>query len=335
MEKNGSGEAEKTRWVGFDLGGTKMMATVLDERFEVLGGKRRRTKGHEGKELGVDRIVETIRMALKDAKTEVKELAGIGVGCPAPVDLERGIVLDAVNLGWKNVKLQAALEEAFECPAVVLNDVDAGVYGENQLGAAKKARCVFGVFPGTGIGGGCVYEGRIVHGRGSSCMEIGHVQVTWNGNLCGCGRTGCLETESSRLAISAEVAKAAFRGESPYIMKQAGTNLSNIRSGVLAGAIESGDKVVEQIVRRAARQIGIAVANVVQLLCPDVVVLGGGLVEAMPKLFVEDVSKAAKARVMPAYIDAFKVVAAELGDFATAKGAAAWARQIVASRSST
>jgi len=329
MAQNGSDKGNNSRWVGFDLGGTKMLATVLDEEFNILGKKRRRTKGHEGKDIGVERIVETIRMALDDSKLTKEALSGIGVGCPAPVDLGRGIVLDAVNLGWKNVKLRAALEKEFACPAVVLNDVDAGVYGENQLGAAKKARCVVGFFPGTGIGGGGVYDGRIIHGMNTSCMEIGHVHVTENGTLCGCGRKGCLETEASRLAISAEVAKAAYRGESPYIMKEAGTDLSKIRSGVLAEAIKSGDKVVEVIVRRAAGLLGTAVANVVQLLCPDVVVLGGGLVEAMPEIFVEEVSKSAKARVMPSYVDAFQVVAAELGDFATAKGAAAWARKVV------
>ncbi len=329
MANNGSDKGKQKRWVGFDLGGTKMLATVMDDEFNVLGKKRRRTKGHEGKEIGVERIVDTIRAALKESEVDSKQLGGIGVGCPAPVDLEKGIVLDAVNLGWKNVKLRAALESEFDCPAVVLNDVDAGVYGENQLGAARKARCVIGIFPGTGIGGGGVYEGRIIHGKSSSCMEIGHVHVTENGNLCGCGRRGCLETEASRLAISAEVAKAAYRGEAPYIMKEAGTDLSNIRSGVLAAAIEAGDGAVELIVRNAASLIGVAVANVIQLLCPDVVVLGGGLVEAMPKIFVDEVSKSAKKRVMPSYADAFEVVAAELGDYATVKGAAAWARNVV------
>jgi glucokinase len=329
MAQNGSDKGGESRWVGFDLGGTKMLATVLDDKFEILGKKRRRTKGHEGKEIGVERIVETIRMALEDAEVKSSQLRGIGVGCPAPVDLEKGIVLDAVNLGWKNVKLKAALESEFDCPAVVLNDVDAGVYGENQLGAAKKARCVVGVFPGTGIGGGGVYEGSIIHGMNSSCMEIGHVHVVENGNLCGCGRRGCLETEASRLAISAEVAKAAYRGEASYIMKEAGTDLSKIRSGVLAGAIKAGDKSVEMIVRRAANLIGIAIANVIQLLCPDVVVLGGGLVEAMPELFIEEVSESARKRVMPSYVDVFQVVAAELGDYATVKGAAAWARNVV------
>jgi len=187
---------------------------------------------------------------------------------------------------------------------------------------------VLGVFPGTGIGGGCVYEGQIIHGSGSSCMEIGHVEVTPNGNFCGCGRRGCLETEASRLAISAEVAKAAYRGEAPALMELAGTDLREIRSGVLAKSIAAGDKVVEEILRKAALQIGVAVANVVHLICPDTVVLGGGLVEAMPDLFVKNVTRAARARVMPAYVDAFHVVAAELGDYATVLGAAAWVRHL-------
>jgi glucokinase len=234
-----------------------------------------------------------------------------------------------VNLNWKNVRLQKALEDAFHCPAVVLNDVDAGVYGENQLGAAKKARTVVGIFPGTGIGGGCVYDGQIIRGNNLSAMEIGHLEVTHNGNLCGCGRRGCLETEASRLAISAEIAKAAYRGETPYLRQVAGTDISNIRSGVLADAIAAGDTVVEHIIRRAAYQIGIAVANVVHLICPDTVVLGGGLVEAMPDLFVTEVTESAANRVMPSFVGSFKVVAAELGDFATVKGAAAWVRNVV------
>ncbi len=328
-KKTSNGDNQGPFWIGFDLGGTKMMATVFDDSFEIVGKKRRRTKGEAGAKVGVERIVQTIRMALDNADIKADQVRGIGVGCPSPVDLERGIVLDAVNLGWKNVKLQKALEETFSCRAVVLNDVDAGVYAENRLGAAQKARCVLGVFPGTGIGGGCVYEGQIIHGLNSSCMEIGHVEVTPNGNLCGCGRRGCLETEARRLAISAEVAKAAYRGEAPTLLKLAGTDLREIRSGVLAKAIAGGDTVVEQIVRKAASLIGVAVANVVQLLCPDTVVLGGGLVEAMPELFVKEVARAARARVMPSYEDVFKVVAAELGDDATVLGAAAWARHVV------
>ncbi|MFW6169937.1 MAG: ROK family protein [Planctomycetota bacterium] len=315
--------------MGFDLGGTKMMAVAFDDTFKMLGRKRKRTQGEKGAEVGKDRILRTIEKTLEDAQIDSSQLGGIGVGVPGPVDPEEGVVLEAVNLGWKNVPLQKILEEAFDCPARILNDVDAGVFGENQLGAAKEARTVLGIFPGTGIGGGCVYDGEIVRGKHISAMEIGHMEVAHNGNFCGCGRRGCLEAEASRLAISAEVAKAAYRGEAPYLRDRIGTDISDIRSGALADAVDHGDQVVEQIIRTAARKIGIAVANVVHLIAPDTVVLGGGLVEAMPHLFVEEVAQAANNRVMPSFLGSFDVVPAELGDYSTVKGTAAWTRSVI------
>jgi glucokinase len=220
------------------------------------------------------------------------------------------------------------LESEFRCPAEVANDVDAGVFGENRFGAAEGARTVLGVFPGTGIGGGCVYEGSILRGARLSCMEIGHMRVRVDGKLCGCGQRGCLETEASRLAISAEAAKAAFRGEAPNLLRMAGTNLEDIRSGVLADAIKAGDKVVESIVRDAAVAIGDAVASVVHLVAPEIVVLGGGLVEAMPEIFLQTVRERAQKSVMPAFVNSFRVVAAKLGDDAVVLGAAAWVEKL-------
>ncbi len=317
-------------WIGFDLGGTKMLATVFDGQFEKLGRQRKRTKGAEGVEAGVARIIQTIDGALKDAHLDRRALSGIGMACPGPLDLDRGVLLDTPNLGWKKVPIKELLEKEFGCPTVILNDVDAGVYGEYRFGAGKNARCAVGVFPGTGIGGGCVYEGRILRGRQSSAMEIGHMPVDPDGPRCGCGRRGCLEAVASRLAISAAAAAAAYRGQAPYLMKQCGTDLSNIRSSALADSIKAGDKVVEQIVRDAAFEIGIAMGGVINLLLPDVVILGGGLVEAMSKLFVDEVEKACKQRVMPAFESAFKVVSAKLGDDATSLGAAAWVHEMAA-----
>jgi glucokinase len=320
---------ESKYWLGFDLGASKMFAVVHDANFQSCGHRRKKTKGHEGKDSVTTRIVGVIRDALDDAKIDASQLGGIGIGVPGPIDEDRGIVLEAVNLGWKNVSLAKMLEAEFSRPVVVLNDVDAGIYGEYRFGAARDARTALGVFPGTGIGGGCVYDGGIIHGKGVSCMEIGHVQVRENGVLCGCGRRGCLETEASRLAISAEVAMAAYRGEAPNLLEIAGTDLSKIRSGALAKAIKAGDTAVELIVRRAARLLGVAVANVVNLIAPDVVVLGGGLVEEMPDLFVESVTEAANARIMSSFDGTFRVVVAELGDNAAVMGAAAWAERSV------
>jgi glucokinase len=316
--------SKKKHWVGFDLGGTKMMAAVFNEEFRPVGRKRRKTKGMEGAKAGMERIIETIKDALEEAKVDSDDIAGIGIGCPGTVDLDRGVILDTANLSWKNVHVKSILEETFGGPTVFLNDVDAGVYGEYRFGAGKNARCLVGVFPGTGIGGGCVYEGQIIRGKTMSCFEIGHMQVNPNGQICGCGRIGCLETEASRLAISSAAAAAAYRGEAPNLLKAAGTDLVAIRSSVLAEAIKDGDKVVEQIVIRAARLIGSIVGDVVNLIAPDTVVLGGGLVEAMPELIVTHVEEAARNRAAPPVARSFKVAAARLGDEAVVRGAAAW-----------
>jgi glucokinase len=307
-----------------------MLAVVYDGEFQPVGRKRTRTNAQEGKKAGLARIAETINAAIKNAGADRERLRSIGVGCPGPLDLDAGIILSTPNLGWKRVRVKEYLEKEFKCPAVISNDVDAGVYGEYRFGAAVGSRCAFGVFPGTGIGGGCVYEGRILRGKTSSCMEIGHVEVMPEGPLCGCGARGCLEAVASRLAISAAAAQAAYRGQAPHLLEAAGTDLREIRSGALKASVAGGDEAVERILREAAQLIGRAVAGVVNLLTPDTVVLGGGLVEAMPKLMVEEVSQAARSRAMPSYADAFEVVAASLGDDASVMGAAAWASECVA-----
>jgi glucokinase len=311
------------------LGGSKMMAVVFDGQMRPLARKRRKTEGFMGAQMGMERIAETIEMTLNEAKVDHLQVGGIGIGCPGPLDLDRGVLVEAPNLGWANVPVAETLSGKFGCPAFLLNDVDSGVYGEYRFGAATDSRCVVGVFPGTGIGGGCVYEGKILRGKNSSCMEIGHIQIVPDGPLCGCGRRGCLEAVASRLAVAAAVAQSVFRGQSTKLIALCGTDIGMIRSGVLAEAIESGEKVVERIVRAAAGHIGTAVATVVNLLAPDTIVLGGGLVEAMPDLFVAEVSGAAQSRVMPSFVGSYKVVPAKLGDDAAAMGAAAWAQRCV------
>jgi glucokinase len=322
-------ESERKYWIGFDLGGTKMLAKIYDSDFQETGSERKRTKGHGGSQMGLDRILKTIRSAMQDANLANDRLGGIGVGFPGPVDMQSGELLEAVNLGWADMPLRQTLEQEFGCPVFIANDVDLGLYGEYRFGAAQDAHCALGVFPGTGIGAGCVYRGEIFTGKSSSCMELGHFQISEHGQLCGCGKFGCLETEASRLAIAAEAAKAAFRGEAPYLREHVGLDVLEIRSAALADSIKAGDRAVEQIVRRAAEKIGIAVGNMVSIMCPDVVVLGGGLVEAMPEIFVSTVTETARTVAMPPLAQLFHVVDAKLGDDAGVLGAAAWAEKCV------
>ncbi len=316
-------------WVGFDLGGTKMNAVLFDRKFEAIARRKKKTRGAEGATAGVERIRATIEKLLEEANVDRSRLGGIGVGCPGPLDLDEGTILAAPNLGWKDVPLKKVLEKEFGCPVWICNDVDAGVYGEFRFGAAIGARTALGVFPGTGIGGGMVYEGKIFRGKTSSCLEIGHIPVVIDGAMCGCGRRGCLETVASRLALSAEIAKAAYRGQAPHILRVAGTDLANIRSGTIQEAIEAGDDIVQEIMRDGAKFLGIALAGTVNLLAPDVIILGGGLVEAMPRLYIDEVAKSLAKHVMPSYQKTYELKAAKLGDDAGAMGAAAWARRLI------
>ncbi len=326
MSETEAGDTAERVWVGFDLGGTKMLAVLYDENFQPLGKKRRKTRGSDGADNGMNRIESTIERACSEAAIDPRRIAGIGIGCPGPVDTDRGRILQAPNLGWDDVNVASRLTKRFDCQVLVVNDVDAGVYGEYRFGAAKGARCAVGIFPGTGIGGGCVYRGDILQGAGVSCMEIGHTRISSSVRTGGYAMSGTLEAEASRLTVAAEAVKAAYRGEAPYLMSHGGTDLADIRSGTIAQAIANGDVAIHALVEEASKTIGIAVVNIVHLLAPDRIILGGGLVEAMEDLIVGTVKRIAKKNVMQAYRDRFDVVAAKLGDDASVLGAAAWAQ---------
>jgi glucokinase len=158
-------------------------------------------------------------------------------------------------------------------------------------------------------------------------MEIGHTRIASSNRSSGVDMTGTLESEASRLAIAAECAKLAYRGEAPNLLRAAGTDISQIRSKVLAAAIRDGDKSVERIVRQAAQTVGYAVTNLVHMLCPEVIILGGGLVEAISEIFMEEVCRTAKKSVLPCYDEMYEIKMAKLGDDAGAIGAAIWAKE--------
>ncbi|NLE00699.1 MAG: ROK family protein [Fibrobacter sp.] len=306
-----------------------MLSMVFDRDYKILERERKKTKLQDGNGVTVERIIKVIKNSLQASGTNNSAPSGIGIGAPGTLDLAKGVIREAPNLGWKNVPLKELLQKEFSCDVVISNDVDAGVYGEYCFGAAQKGKTVLGIFPGTGIGGGLVFNGQLYTSNNNSCMEIGHFPIVTDGPLCGCGRYGCLEAVASRLAISTTAAAAVYRGEAPALQKIAGTDISEIRSGALAESIKQGDKKIEQIVRNAARYLGKAIGGVINLLAPDTVILGGGLVEAMPEIFLSEIEATAKKFVMPTYEGSYKIKTAKLGDDATAMGAAAWARKII------
>ena len=162
--------------VGIDLGGTKIMAVIFDKNFNVLGSERVPTEGHKGSKDGLKRILNTVNTALESAGLNKDEVVACGIGCPGVVDFSNGVLREASNLGWEDVEIGRYLSKKLDAEVVVLNDVDAGTYGEYHLGAAQGAHSVFGVFPGTGVGGGFVYDGKNPNGK--NCLRAWNLEGT-------------------------------------------------------------------------------------------------------------------------------------------------------------
>ena len=161
---------KKKFWIGFDLGGTKMLAAVLDENYQILATAKKSTNGSDGVLKGKKKILAAVNEAIAASGLDPKGIQGIGIGCPGLVDPAKGTLLTAPNLGWNNVGLRKLLQTAFKVPVAVLNDVDAGTYGEFKQGAGVGARSLLAVFPGTGLGAGFVYDGKLVRGKTISCI---------------------------------------------------------------------------------------------------------------------------------------------------------------------
>lgn len=306
--------------VGVDIGGTKMMAVVFNRKFEPVGRCRKKARSKKADLPAEERILGVIAEAIKNAGDPI--IQGIGAGSPGPLDPSTGVIIDTPNLGWKNFALGKTLADRFEVPVIVDNDVNVGTYGEWCFGDVRNCSHVVGVFPGTGIGGGLIIDGKLFHGFSGAAGEVGHMTIMVDGPYCGCGKRGCLEAVASRIAIAKEAAALAVRGDAPHIARHCGTDIDRIHSRDLAEAIAAGDKMVEDVVRKAAYYVGIAAANLINVLSPEAVVLGGGLVEAMPSIYMKEAKRAIDVHAMPFLRQGVRVVAARLGDDAVVLGGA-------------
>jgi glucokinase len=313
-------------WIGFDLGGTKMMASVLDANYHVLGFARKSTNGSEGAAKGRGKIVKAVHEAIEAAGVNPKGIQGIGIGCPGLVNPEKGLLVFAPNLGWTNMALRKLLQTEFKCPVAVLNDVDAGTYGEYILGAGKGARSLLGIFPGTGVGSGFVYNGQLVMGKSISAMELGNLLLPGTHIGSPVFGTVTLEDLTSRLAIASQAGIACYRGQLPELDKKTQGALRSIRSKALANAFHSGDDAAMVIFRNSIRYLGMGVAMVVNLLAPDRITLGGGLVEELPSLYMNLLKEEVERHAIPELARGIRYSIAKLGDQAVTAGSVAWLR---------
>jgi len=258
----------------------------------------------------------------------MKQVAGLGIGAPGAVDFGAGTVIFAPNLeGWKDVPLKKELEKQLGVPVFVENDCNIAALGVYVSELKSKPRSMVGIFVGTGIGGGIILNGDLYSGFGHTAGEIGHMVIDVNGPKCGCGNKGCFEALASRTAIFQQIKAGIKDGQKTMLTEMLGSDLDDLRSGDLRKAIRRGDKFVDRIVEGAAEYIGIATANLVNIVNPEVVVLGGGVIEALADEMMSVIVETATDYAMPGAMKGVEIVASKLGDSAGITGAAVLAKR--------
>lgn len=315
--------------IGIDLGGTKIAGAAVDlESGELLGQQVTATEAHHGAAAVLGRVASVVNTVLQDAGLRCEDVAGLGIGVPGAIDPKRGYTLFLPNLpgGWRDVPVVAEVGRMTGLSTWLINDARAFTLAEANVGAGRGSQTVVGVTLGTGIGGGIVVNGHLHEGITMSAGEVGHMTIDPNGPPCSCGSRGCFETFASGTAIAAYGAYAVMRGFTTIIGDLAERDLNKITPGTILKAAEQGDAVAKEILQRAGTYLGIGLANLITLLSPEKVVIGGGAAN-LGNWILEPARREIERRCFVTPLNDVEVVRATLGNDAGVIGAAIWAGQ--------
>ena len=313
-----------TLTIGVDIGGTKVLGAVVDENGEVLAQTRRDTPALDTGAI-VDRtvaVIEELRAA--------HDVSAVGIGAAGWIDAARANVLYAPNLAWRNEPLRDLVAARVNLPVIVENDANVAAWAEFRYGAARAAEESMALFTvGTGIGGGLVLGGHIIRGANGIAAEMGHVRVVPGGLPCGCGRLGCLEQYASGKALVryAREWADADPASARILLDMAGGSVEAMTGPLVTRAAQAGDVASVAAFAEVGRWLGSGLADIVQVVDPEVLVVGGGVIDAGDLLmgptrdaFVEQLAARGRLPVAP-------VVPAEMRNTAGVVGAADLARR--------
>ncbi len=322
------------RTLGIDLGGTKVLAGVIDTKTgRVLGAAKKRTRAeHNGEDI-VGRLVIAAKAAIEESGVGKSGIDQVGIGVAGQIDRDKGLVVNAPNIGGlKDFELASLVKKELGYPVRLFNDVEAGAAGEASFGAGKQEKDFIAIFVGTGIGGALYRGGKPYRGVSGTAGEIGHTVVDFNGRLCGCGGLGHLEAYASRTAVVRTILNAMHAGRFSALSEIAPNanpqdpGGSGIRSGALASALASGDDLVTEMIGLAARYLSAGLVSAINFYNPGLIILGGGLVEAVD-LFFSLASQHARQDALPVARHDVRIVKAALGDNSGIVGAAVLAAE--------
>ena len=308
-------------YIGVDLGGTKILAGIFDSDHHCLASEKTKTKQEEGYDAVCGQIVETIHAAAELAGIDPAKVNGAGIGAPGSISSDESHVLFAPNLGWRDAPLKADLEAQLACPVWLGNDCNVAATGIHRLELEAKPNDMVSLFLGTGIGAGIITNGVFLTGATRAAGEVGHMVLDPDGPVCGCGTRGCFEALASRTAIFNKVKSAVNDGAKTLLMDAGDDSVTRIRSGKLRRAIEAGDELAAAVLGETCLYTGVAIANLCNLLNPEVVALGGGLIEQLQADMLPKIRDTALERIMPGARQV-RIMATALGDDAGITGAA-------------
>ncbi len=309
--------------VGVDLGGTNMSAGIIDSKNKPVGRIKKPTKSFEGGDKVIKRIAKMVDSIIEKSKISRDDIGGLGIGGPGAIDVNKGLVLNAPNLGWNKYNLSKALGDLVKMPVAVDNDVNVAVYGEVKAGAAKGYDHALGIWTGTGVGGAIVLGGKLYYGHYLTAGEVGHTilhpHAAW-------GRR-TLENCASRTNIARLIIELIKANNPSKVTELVDGDYTRVRSKVIAKAVKAKDKVAIGVVRDAAHVTGIVAANLVTVLSLPCVVMGGGLATELGKTWVDWVQESFEKYVFPRDLRKVKIVGTALGDDAGIVGAGIIARE--------
>jgi glucokinase len=305
--------------VGVDIGGTKVAAGLVNEAGEIIYQTRTPMDGHRDAAAGLAAVETAIRSVIKQDGS-VRE---IGICSPGPLDPEKGIVINPPNLPcWRNFPLAENIRKLFALPVRIDNDANAAGLAEARWGAGRGYRNVFYAGIGTGIGTGIVFNGAIYHGRTGAAAEGGHIGIDIHGPVCGCGKRGCIEILASGPAIARRAREALAAGARSRLREMVEGDVSQINSSHVAEAAASGDAIASDIMRETLDALAYWLGNIIDLLEPDVIVIGGGVSRILAP-HLPEIRQRWNGAVVNPWLDQTPMVPARYGEDSGIAGAAA------------
>ncbi len=307
--------------IGIDLGGTKILAGLVDKASgRVLYDIKNKTKKIKGNEKILEVTFETIEELLRVSKVKKSDISSIGIGLAGQVDRKRGILISGINLKCKDFEVKKLVEKKFGIKTYIGNDVEVAALGELKFGAGKGYKDIVCIFVGTGIGSSIIKDGKIHLGASGCAGEIGHIIVDLNGRACACGAHGCLEAYASRSAIEGRISGAVRKGLKSAIVDIA-PKLNSISSKHIKQSLDAHDEVVTRCVGEAIEYLSGGIASVMNFYNPELIILGGGLIQSVDEFYLNTVKKA-RTKALQTASAGTQFKKAQLGDFSGVIGAA-------------